>query len=100
MIAEDVLSSRLREISAAERARWLAELSEVLKQTHELTSELGFAGMQDAEAVELCARLAAARAQVNGLQLSRSEDRSQEPDPEWRHPPAWPSGANKELQTP
>lgn len=84
-----------RDLSAAERARWLAELSEVLDEAHKLASELGLARMDGAEAMELRMRLTAARTQVRGLQLGRPEDRSDEADPKWSIPPVWPSDCSR-----
>ena len=84
-----------RDASAAERARWLAELSEVLDEAHKLASELGLAHIDGAEAMELRMRLAAARTQVRALQLGRPEDRSDEADPKWSNPPVWPSDRSR-----
>jgi len=53
--------------------------------------------MDGAEAVELGARLAAARAQVQGLRLGRPENRSDEADPKWTNSPVWPSDANRDC---
>lgn len=70
-------------MSAAERARWLAELAEALDHAHQIALEIGLNQFRCPEAMELQARLAAARAQVKGLRLSRTEDRFGELDPEW-----------------
>lgn len=80
-----------KQLTAAERARWLAELSEALDEAQDLASRLGLLQMQGAEAMELCLRLAAARAQVQGLQLARQDDEDAGAvDPKWTNPPLWP----------
>lgn len=86
----DLIVNRNRSrIGAAERARWLAELSAALEEAHRLAFELGLPDMRDHDATELCARLSAARAQVQGLQLARTEDASNEPDPNRTIPIVW-----------
>lgn len=86
-----------KELTAAERARWLAELSEALDEAQEVASRIGLLHMPGAEAMELCLRLAAARAQVQGLQLARPDEDSGAVDPEWTNPPLWPDepGGNR-----
>ena len=51
------------DVSAAERARWLAELAQVLQEAQELVSQLAVARGRKSEALDVCARLEAAYAQ-------------------------------------
>jgi hypothetical protein len=90
------VSREPKETAAAERARWLAELSLALDETHKLASELGIPQMHNAEAAELWARLSAARAQVKGLRLGRSDGEMDDHDPKWRHPAIWPKSSSEE----
>ena len=90
------MSREPKETAAAERARWLADLSLALDETHKLASELGIPRMHSAEAAELWARLSAARAQVQGLRLGRADDETDDHDPKRRHPAIWPKSASDE----
>ena len=63
------------EASAAERASWLAELSQALIEAQRLTWDLGFHRGRS-EAMELYERIEAALADVQALRLSRSSDQS------------------------
>ena len=80
-----------KDLSAAERARWLAELSDALDEADRLAFSLGLAHVHSAQAVELLIRLAAARAQVQALQLGRPDDLAGDSDPKWSNPPLWPN---------
>ena len=79
-----------KDVSVAERARWLAELADALDDAHQIASEIGLAHVHHPEAVELRARLAAARAQVQGLRLSRPDERSAQLNPKWSNS-VWPN---------
>lgn len=59
-------------ISAAERARWLAQLADALADAHDLLVSLNLAGECRSEANDLFVRIQAARIEVQSLRLSRS----------------------------
>jgi hypothetical protein len=69
------------EVPAAERARWLAELSEALNAARRLIAEMALAGDRGAEAQELYLRIEAARLEVQSLRLSRSLNPREENEP-------------------
>ena len=71
------------EMAAAERARWLADLSDALNQAHELLVNLDLDGKRRLEARELHWRIEAARLEVQSLRLSRSVTQRPEKAPEW-----------------
>ena len=60
------------EVPAAQRALWLAELSEALDCARRLLIELDIPSHRRAEARELYLRIEAARFEVQALRLSRS----------------------------
>jgi len=64
------------EASAAERASWLAELSQALVEAQRLTWDLGFHRGRS-EAMELYERIEAALVDVQALRLSRASGASQ-----------------------
>ena len=70
------------EVPAAERARWLAEVSEALNEAHRLLMGLTVTGDRRAEAQELYLRIEAARLEVQSLRLSRSLHPREENGPE------------------
>jgi hypothetical protein len=74
---------------AAERARWLAELSAALNEARHLTRELG-TGEARAEAVELCARIEEVRREVESLRFRKFRQADAQPGPEWIKSP-WPA---------
>lgn len=77
-----------KEVLAAERARWLAELSCALREARLLAKDLG-ASEGRIEAVELCARIDALRREVESLRLKGVARSCAEIDPEWMKSP-WP----------
>ena len=77
------------EVSAAERARWLAELAEAIEQAQRLVWTLGMAHGRSAEALDLYARLESARAEVQALRLSRTRERRHSFDPNWSEKLPW-----------
>jgi len=79
-----------KDLTSAERARWLAELSDTLVAAEEIASQLGLGRMHHADAVELLMRLAAARAQVTALRLGRPDGGFDDADPKWTNAPLWP----------
>ena len=72
---------------AAGRARWLAELSATLDEARRLVKQLG-ADEGRLEAVELYARIEAARLQIHALRL-QSSDSARHFNPEWTKDIPW-----------
>lgn len=70
------------DVTAAQRAQWLAELSEALDQAQALLSRLPPMGVWTADALDLSARIEAAQAQVRMLGLGRRAEAA-EPSPQW-----------------
>jgi hypothetical protein len=77
------------DMSAAERARWLAELSDALNNAHDFLVGLNFRDEQRLEARELFLRIEAARFEVQSLRLSRSLSERRDNDPKWIRSSAW-----------
>ena len=71
------------EISAAERARWLADLALAIDQAQKLVWRLGVSEGDNAEAKDLYERLESARAEVESLRLGGFAGANRQPDPEW-----------------
>src|SRR5439155_12175539 len=84
-----MINSLPTEVPAAERSRWLAELSESLDAAHKLVRALEVTGDQRAQALELYLRIEAARLEVQSLRLSRSLQPRQDTGPEWIESPPW-----------
>ena len=59
------------EHTAAQRARWLAELSDALDEAHLLINQLRDT-QGSIEATELCARIEAAKFEVQAMRIKRS----------------------------
>ena len=78
------------EASAAERARWLAELATALSAAQAAAWHLGAAGTHP-EAMELYSQIELALAEVRSLRLGRPARRD-EHDPEWSKDLPWASG--------
>jgi hypothetical protein len=76
-------------VSAAERARWLAELAQVLQEAQGLASRLAVARGRKSEALDVCARLEAAYAEVQSLQRSRTSESSESIDLNWSKQLPW-----------
>jgi hypothetical protein len=76
-------------VTAAQRARWLAELSDALEEAQELIWRLGMTGVGNVDAIDLSARLEAARAQVRSLRLGRPNELSENSNPEWSNRLPW-----------
>ena len=80
------------DVPAAERARWLAEVSEALDAARDLIVQLEFAA--DAQsALDLHLRIETARMEVRSLRLSRSLQSRPTLDPERIDLGLWQSGA-------
>lgn len=77
-------------ISAIERARWLAELASALSEARAVVRELGAAEGQ-IEALELYARIEAARFEIETMRLRRSTGDRRETDPKGTQLP-WQQG--------
>jgi hypothetical protein len=80
---------------AAERARWLAELSAALSEAEQVLRGFHQELNLGIEARELYWRIEAARLEVQSLQLSRSLNGRKEMHPEWIELPPWQPGRRK-----
>jgi hypothetical protein len=78
--------------SAAERARWLAELAAALDDARRVVKELG-ADDGEIGVVELYARIEAVRLEVQAIRLKRSCAPYREYDPEWTKDIPWKQSA-------
>lgn len=56
-----------KEMSSADRARWLAELAHAIEEAQRVAWRLGIAQGTSTEAKDLCAQLELARAEVESL---------------------------------
>jgi hypothetical protein len=74
-------------LAAADRARWLGELTEVLEEAQQLIWRLGVAELLEVDALDLLARLESARAEARSLRLGRLSDPIS--SPEWSDPIPW-----------
>lgn len=81
--------------AAAERAQWLAELSNALNEARELLTGLSIRSEQRSDAIELHLRIEAARLEVQSLQLSRSLQPRQEFTAGWYGSQPWHSFEGK-----
>src|SRR5438045_9179801 len=77
------------DVVATERARWLAELAQVLEQAQEVMSRLSVGDGRRGEALDVSARLEAARAEVQSLRRARLSEPPENLDPEWRKQLPW-----------
>jgi hypothetical protein len=77
---------------AAERARWLAELSDALDEARGLAKAMGAAEGR-VEAVELYARIEAVRLEVQMMRLRGNGARLTDFDPEWSQMLPWQRSA-------
>lgn len=68
---------------AAERARWLANVSQALNDAHRLLFALDERSVDRATLIDLHERIEAARLQVQSLRLSRSFAPRPQTGPEW-----------------
>lgn len=82
------------DVSAAERARWLAELAEALDQAQRLVWTLGASVPRTAEVMELYGRLDSAQAEVQMLRFRRGNG-NREPDSVWPELPWQRSGVER-----
>lgn len=77
------------EVTAAQRARWLAELSHALEEAQRLIWRLSEEGVSAADTLDLAARLETARAEVRSLRLGRTTQESSELNPKWIDQALW-----------
>lgn len=68
--------------SAAQRARWLAELADALDEARDVVRQLGIEEGR-IDAIDVAARIEAVRSEVQTIRLMRSSDGDQDFDPEW-----------------
>lgn len=80
------------EVSAALRARWLAELAEALEQARALVKQLGAAEGR-IEAIELYARIEAIRFEVQAMRLGAHRAATEPAGPEWSKNLPWQRSA-------
>jgi len=83
------------DVSAAERARWLAELSEALEQTERLIWSLSDRPGASPEFRELYGRVDAARAEVQSLRFKRSAGPRPNIQPFWTEFAPWSPGKSQ-----
>jgi hypothetical protein len=74
-------------VTAAQRARWLAELSDALHDAQQLIWR--FTDDRNLEALDLLKRIEAARAQMQSLQLGRARRAADDFYPEWTNSLPW-----------
>jgi hypothetical protein len=77
------------DVSAAERARWLAELAQALEKAQGLVTRLAVAGRRKSEVLDVCARLEAVRAEVQSLRRSRTSESVANIDLNWSKQLPW-----------
>jgi hypothetical protein len=77
------------DVYAAERARWLAELAQALGEAQELVNCLAVAGGGYIETLDVCARLEAARAEVQSLRRSGTRETRPYVDRKWHEHALW-----------
>ena len=80
------------DVPAAERAKWLAEVSEALDAAHDLIVRPEFSA-DEASALDLHLRIETARIEVRSLRLSRSLQSRPKLDPERIDLGLWKGGA-------
>jgi hypothetical protein len=79
------------EVPVAERARWLAEVSDALDQAHQLLSKFDVHDDRRPETLDLYVRIEAARLEVQSLRLSRSLRPRADSAPQWTEFAPWQS---------
>ena len=80
-------------MTAAQRARWLAELSEALDDAQRLICDVGPSSMRDVDRLDLAARVEAARAEVRSLRLGHDDRFAERNAPEWTNQSLWSSAS-------
>jgi hypothetical protein len=77
------------DVTAAQRARWLAELSDALEDAQRLLWSMPPSKLRTVDALDLSARLEDARAQVALMRLGRATELPTHSGPEWTSKPLW-----------
>lgn len=83
LLRGDQVCSVPTEVAAANRARWLAELSEALCEAQQLLFRLDLTGSSRSTSAELYQMIEAARLEVRSLSVSRSIKAHDENHPKW-----------------
>jgi hypothetical protein len=65
------------------RAHWLREISDALTEAQDLIWQLAIAEARDVDALDLSARIEAARAEARSMCVSRVDRSSVQTDPNW-----------------
>lgn len=78
--------------AAAQRARWLAELSEALDAALRLLMGLGVTATDHRHAIELYLRIERARQAVQSLRMRRGSGPGELSDPKWTGSVPWQLG--------
>jgi len=81
------------ELLAAERARWLADISAALDEAQSLLISLQYGLTPQIEMRELHARIGAAQIEVQSLRLIRSVAGTRYRGPDWTEMPPWERAA-------
>lgn len=76
-------------MTAAERARWLAELSQALDEAQAALWSIAGREVNDSEIWDVAARVESARAEVRSLRLGVEDRGRREDHPEWMIPSLW-----------
>jgi hypothetical protein len=74
--------------AAAQRSRWLAEISEALEEAQALLGRLSVSELKRLDLLELSVRLEAARTEALALRIGRRDGTAQT-DQEWINPLPW-----------
>ena len=88
------------DLAAAERLRWLDELSGALQDAQELLWRLGAGKPGSADALDLSARIETAAAEVRSLSFARPRPESRESAPEWTNQQVWDSSKRDRAKLP
>lgn len=75
------------DVTAADRARWLGELSDALEEAQRLVWRMGMADRLHSDTLDLLARLESAHAEARSLRLGRVG--AIMPPPDWASPAPW-----------
>jgi hypothetical protein len=71
------------DVTATQRARWLRDISDALEEAQDLVWQLAIAEARDVDALDLSARIEAARAEARSMCVSRVDRSSVQTDPKW-----------------
>ena len=75
------------QVSAEERARWLAELAAALQQAQKFAWQLAQSKQKRAEVLEVYGRLEAVLQEIEALRIARSSAARPDSGPYWMHQP-------------